>query len=116
LPLGFRLPCRQPRFIALALLVIPIATAVAQSAPAMPLEVASTKNFDLPADSADRSLRLFSSQSGCDVLFATQIAENIRSNAVSGDYLPQDAINLLLAGTGLTASQNKKTGAFTISR
>lgn len=74
------------------------------------------KQFDLPAESADKSLRRFSLQSGNEVLFATQLAAKIQTNRVKGEYTSNEAANRLLEGTGLVASQDRATGVFTISR
>ncbi|MGH7943955.1 MAG: TonB-dependent receptor plug domain-containing protein [Opitutaceae bacterium] len=73
-------------------------------------------SFDLPTDTADKSLRRFSQQCGFEVLFATQVAAKVRANPVQGELTPQEAVTRLLAGTGLAATQDQKTGAFTVTR
>jgi outer membrane receptor for ferric coprogen and ferric-rhodotorulic acid len=93
--------------VILALAGLPLAHAAATPA---------AKAFDLPSDSAAVSLRQFASQSGLDVVFATEATANVRTNAVKGTFVPGDAINRLLAGTGLIAEQNPRTGALTILR
>lgn len=75
-----------------------------------------TKTFDLPTDSAAVNLRRFADQSGLEVVFATATTARIRTNAVKGDYAPRDAMDRLLAGTGLIAEQNPRTGALTVLR
>ena len=77
---------------------------------------APRKSFDLAPDVAERALKKFSLQSGREVLFATETAGGVRTNEVKGDYAPQEAADKLLAGTGLVAVPNIKTGAFTIGR
>ncbi len=74
------------------------------------------RSFDLSIDTADKSLRRFSLQSGFEVLFATQVTAKIQANPVQGEFTPKEAITRLLAGTGLTAAQDQKTGAFTVTR
>lgn len=71
-------------------------------------------SFDLPSDAAERSLKQFSARSGLEVLFASESAANVRTNAIKGDYTPRDAINRMLAGTKLAAVHELKTGAIRI--
>jgi len=74
-----------------------------------------TKPFDLPAAPAENSLRQFAVQSGAEVLFATRTVGQTRTNDVRGDLTPREAISRLLAGTGLLAEQDARSGAWTIS-
>lgn len=74
------------------------------------------KRFDLPAGSANDVLRKFSEQSGFDVVFATDAPKGVRTKAVRGDYPPDEAVALLLDGTGLSASRDKTSGAFMVVR
>ncbi len=69
--------------------------------------------FDLPADSAERSLRAFSRQSGIEVVFASRITRGVRTNRVQGDLPPQAALEALLAGTGLVAVSDP-SGAYSV--
>lgn len=77
---------------------------------------ASKKPFDLPSDAAERTLKSFAAQSGLEVLFVTDVTENIQTNAVKGEFTPRVAIDRMLAGTALIATENKQTGAFKIQR
>jgi len=72
------------------------------------------KAFDLPADAAPASLKRFSEQSGVDVVFATRPATAVRTNAVKGTLTLREAMDRLLAGTGLVAQHDSATGAVTI--
>jgi len=74
------------------------------------------KSFDLSADRAEKALRLFSTQSGREVVFAPEVAEGVRTNAVRGDYSPAEAMDLLLDGTGVRAKQDPASGAFVVLR
>ena len=74
------------------------------------------KSFDLPADAAERSLKAFSTQSGLEVLFVTEATQNVRTNAVKGNFTPREALERMLAGTGLVASENERSGALKIRR
>ncbi len=59
------------------------------------------KTFDLKADAAERALKAFSAQSRVEVLFSSDAAAGVRTNAVKGDYTPIEAVELMLAGTVL---------------
>ncbi|MDB6167543.1 MAG: hypothetical protein JWM88_407 [Verrucomicrobia bacterium] len=77
---------------------------------------AGRRTFNLPADEAEKSLRLFAAQSGLEVLFSRASASGVRTNPLRGDYPPFDAITRLLAGTRLVATQEPGTGAIVVSR
>ena len=74
------------------------------------------RQFDLPADAAEISLKQFAAQSELEVLFSPKTTADVRTNAIKGNYSPRDAMDRLLGGTGLIATQDGKTGAFNISR
>ncbi|MEO7797183.1 MAG: TonB-dependent receptor plug domain-containing protein [Opitutaceae bacterium] len=73
-----------------------------------------TRRFDLPVASAAMTLRQFAEQSGVDVVFSTEATARRQTNAVKGDFLPEQALALLLKETGLVAERNSRTGAFTV--
>lgn len=89
-----------------------LATAAGRSAEIPP----APKAIDLAADTADRSLRNFSRQTGIEVVFATGTATGVRTNAVKGNYVPLEAARLLLAGTELSVTQDKLSGALMVQR
>jgi hypothetical protein len=72
--------------------------------------------FDVPADSAEKSLRLFSTQSSLEVLFATEVVADVRTNAVKGEFTPMEAISRLLFGTSLRIVRDEKNGVLRLSR
>ncbi len=76
---------------------------------------AARRAFDLPADTAEASLRRFALQSGTEVLFGSEAVANIRTNPVRGELTVREAMARLLAGTGLAFSANDRTGALTVS-
>jgi hypothetical protein len=92
----------------LALIAFPISAAYAADA--------ARRHFDIPGNSAEKSLKAFAEQSGVDVLFSTEMVANVRSNPVKGEFSPAEAISRLLTSTGLLAVQDKATGAFMIRR
>jgi outer membrane receptor protein involved in Fe transport len=73
-------------------------------------------NFDLPADAAEQALKRFAVQSGLEVLFVTETVAKVKTNAVKGEFSPREAINRMLAGTNLVASEDANSGAMKISR
>lgn len=76
----------------------------------------ATTSFDLPADSAEKSLKRFSEQAGQEVLFASELTRGVQANRVSGELAPRQAIDLLLANTGLVAVHDPKTGAYSVRK
>ncbi len=71
----------------------------------------STKNFNVPANSATNAIKVFSGQSGVEVLMPTEAVKGVRTNAVQGAMSPRDALEKMVAGTGLEVIQDEKTGA-----
>ena len=71
---------------------------------ALPLDLAAiTRNFSIKAGPAETQLNEFAVQSGLQVLFETELAQNRRVNAVRGDYTMGEALDRLLGDTGLAA-------------
>jgi TonB-dependent receptor len=74
------------------------------------------KAFDLPADVLEKSLKLFSGQSGLQVLFPTDAVAGVRTQPVRGAMTSRQALDRMLAGTGFTAVQDPKSGALTVKK
>lgn len=74
------------------------------------------RQFDLPANAAERALKLFSTQSGVQIVFSPEVTDGIRSNAVKGLFTPREAAERLLAGTPLQLTQDEKTGVLSVVR
>lgn len=72
--------------------------------------------FDLPADTADRALKRFSEQANVDVLIDQKIAHDVHTLAVTGEMSPRQALDAMLADSGLVVFQDPKSGAFTVRR
>ncbi|PAW68197.1 MAG: hypothetical protein B9S34_03065 [Opitutia bacterium Tous-C1TDCM] len=92
----------------LALCCVPVLRASAADAGRRP--------FNLPADEAENSLRLFASQSGLEVLFSRSSTAGVRTRTLQGDYAPLEAMTRLLAGTPLVATPEPRSGAIVVSR
>jgi len=74
------------------------------------------RNYDIPGDAAARTLKLFSEQSGRTFIADGDLLSGVKTNPVKGALSPQEAVNLMLAGTNLTATADSRTGAFVIKR
>ncbi|MBA3848503.1 MAG: hypothetical protein C0502_00725 [Opitutus sp.] len=74
------------------------------------------KNFDVPAGDAATTLKQAAKQGGVEIVFPAQTVAGVRTAAVQGELTAREALNRLLAGTGLTAVEDVKTGAFTLRR
>ena len=74
------------------------------------------RHFDLPADSAEKSLKRLSEQSGREVLFPADAVEGVQTRAVKGEMAPQAALDAMLIGTVLVGVQDAKTGSLTVRR
>jgi len=95
-------------FIGFVLLVPPLIAA--------PTQPAARLFYDLPADTAEKSLIRFSAQSGLEVLFATQVAADVTTIAVHGEFTAMEAASQMLAGTVLRATLDPASGAVTVRR
>ena len=74
------------------------------------------KSFDIPAGDARPMLKLFASQAGREIVFPVESVEGVKTNPVKGEMMAREAIDRMLAGTGLVAALDEKTGAFAIRR
>lgn len=105
-----------PRFhtygltFAIALFALSLcATALAAAAP-------TTRSFDIPAGEAAKALEQFTKQSGQDLLYSADAIAGVITNAVSGSFAPQEALDRLLAGTVLRSARASRSGAIAIVR
>lgn len=88
-----------------------ISAAAAMSAisrPAYAQEVART--YNIPAQDLNAALREFALQSGRDVLYSPDIVAGKRSNGAQGLLSERQALEALLAGTGLRFEQTASNG------
>jgi len=76
----------------------------------------SFRAFDIPAESAEKTLQQFAVQSGMEVLFSTKAASGIRTNAVKGQLAPAEAVKQMLSGTPLYIVNDSKNGVLRIAR
>ena len=73
---------------------------------------AGQRRFDLPPQALSSALTLFGRQSGLQVAADTETVSGLRTRGVRGTYTPEQALRLLLAGTGL---QYSYSGANTVT-
>ncbi|MCW5559793.1 MAG: TonB-dependent receptor plug domain-containing protein, partial [Verrucomicrobiae bacterium] len=59
-------------------------------------------NFDIPAQPLSKALTQFADQAEFRLLYSTDMTEGRSTSGVSGRHLPEDALQQLLSGTGLT--------------
>ncbi len=97
-----------PRWFCLVLLLLLVVT------PRTGLAAEPLRTFDLPADPAEKTLKLFSEQSGRGLIMGADAVGATRTNAVSGKLTAPDALARMLAGTGFVATQDEKSGAFVV--
>ena len=74
------------------------------------------RSYNLPSGDAAVALRQFAETSGKEVLFAAETMRGVRTPALRGDFTPHEAMTALLAGTGLVATPDAKTGALAVRR
>ncbi len=89
---------------------------IALTAGLIPLAAEAARTFNLPPGDAAQTLKQFSTQAGREIVFAPAAVSGAKTNAVKGDLDPKTALDALLAGTGLVATQDAKTGAFAVRR
>ncbi len=71
--------------------------------------------FDIAPQAAATALELFIKQSGAQVVYLQDDVKDLRTNALTGQFEPKAAIDLLLKGTGLIYTE-RKAGQFTVGR
>ena len=73
-----------------------------------------TKTFHLTPGEAITTLREFARQADTEIIYSSAQVNGIKTPAVSGELPPRAALDRLLAGTGLIAIPDEKSGAFVI--
>lgn len=77
---------------------------------------AESRHFDIPAGTAEQSLKQFTTQSGAEVIYPVEIVRGVPTPAVKGELTPAEAIRRLLADSPLSVKQDERSTAFMISR
>lgn len=66
---------------------------------------AASANLDIAAQSLDQSILVLGKQSGENIAFPSDLASNFKAPALKGNYSVQQALDILLKGTGLTTQK-----------
>ena len=74
----------------------------------------SRKTFAIPAEVAEVALEMFSDQADVQVVYLIEDVRGVETNAVSGRFASREALERLVAGTGLRVEQEGKSGALVI--
>ena len=77
---------------------------------------AALREFDIPAGAAGRTLKVFAQQGGREIVFSLESIGDTRTKAVRGAFAPQEALERMLAGTGLVAGMEEKSGVFSVRK
>ncbi|BCA56617.1 Ferrichrome-iron receptor [Nitrospira sp. KM1] len=64
-------------------------------------EQQTVRSFNIPAQPLKTSLEQFAEQADVQMLYALDVVEGLQSQPVVGDYTPEQALGIMLAGTGL---------------
>lgn len=84
---------------AVALLVAP--AAFAEGLREQTAQAERTYGFSIPAQPLPQALIRFSEQSGIELAFDASLARDLSTGGIDGTYTAEEALSLLLAGTGL---------------
>src|SRR5690242_21807006 len=63
-------------------------------------------HFDLTSQSLAQALRSYGQISGQEIIYTRELVDGKTVSALKGDYTAQDALEHLLAGTGLTVERS----------
>lgn len=86
------------------------------SFPMAAAELVVKKAFDIPAGNAAVALKQFAQQSGLELLYSTVEIKGTTTHAVKGRYQPLAALEKMLRGTDLIATQGEQSGAIAVRR
>lgn len=73
-------------------------------------------SFDIPSGDARPMLRMFATQSKHEIVFPVELVAAVKTRAIKGEMFAREALDAMLAETGLAAFQDDRTGAFAIRR
>jgi outer membrane receptor protein involved in Fe transport len=76
---------------------------------------AQARNIDIPASDLKSALDAYISQTGVELVYKADDVSGLKNQSVRGSFTPEEALNRLLQGTGVTA-QRGVTGAFVVGR
>ncbi|MFM9091874.1 MAG: STN domain-containing protein, partial [Verrucomicrobiota bacterium] len=105
------MPCRFPfpRPLWSVLLAVVLGGSVAVAA-------VGRRAFDVPAGEAAETLRLAAHQGGVEIVLFAETVRGVRTAALRGEFFPREALERLLAGTGLEIAEAGDPGTLTVRR
>jgi outer membrane receptor for ferric coprogen and ferric-rhodotorulic acid len=77
---------------------------------------APKRTFQIPNGDAAVTLKRFSEQSGEQIVFPIDLVRGVKTNPVQGEMSAREALDQLVANTGLVVVVDARTGALTVSR
>jgi len=77
---------------------------------------AEKRAFNLPRGDAADTLKQFATAAGTPIVYLVDRVRGCITTAVSGEFTPREALERMLAGSGLVADQDAATGALVVSR
>lgn len=72
------------------------------------------KKFDVPAGEAITTLKQAARQAEQQIMFTADTVRGVKTAAVSGEFAPREALEVMLAGTGLVVVRDEATGAWAV--
>ncbi|MBI4623320.1 MAG: TonB-dependent receptor [Verrucomicrobia bacterium] len=77
---------------------------------------AAQRDFDLAAGDAAATLKQFALQANREIMFPVEPVAGVKTNAVKGSFSGRDALDRMVADTGLVVVEDAKTGALMVLR
>ena len=74
------------------------------------------RDFDVPAGDAGETLKCFAQQADREIMFPAESVKVMKTNALKGEFTVPEALDRMLAGTSLRATEDDKTGALAVVR
>jgi TonB-dependent receptor len=86
------------------------------SAPsALAAATATRKTYDLPSGDAVDTLRRFAEESDKQIVYLLDTVRGVATTAIRGEFTARDALQAMLADTGLAVVEDTKTGALMVN-
>jgi hypothetical protein len=96
--------------------VVIVLAGTARGTPTPTVAGGATRAFDIPAATAESTLRIFAEQADTQFVYSADKVEGVRTNALKGNYAPREALAHLVSGTELFVVQDERTGALAVDR
>ena len=75
-----------------------------------------TRRFEVPAGDAAETLKLAAQQGGLEIVYFAETVRGVRTPALRGRFAPREALERLVAGTGLALGADDPAGTLTVYR